>query len=76
MAVSELHQIPQIALEIAEHRDGVVIVARGQADPVDPGGGRTSRPRPAQSCAKANIAGGRYGNTNVYGCDTGKEHLG
>ena len=35
----ELHQIPQIAVEIAEDGDRAVIVGGGRADPLDPGGG-------------------------------------
>lgn len=39
MAGGELHQIPQIAVEIREHGDAAIIMLGGRANPCDTGGG-------------------------------------
>ena len=39
MSGGEMHQVPEVAVEIAENCDPAVVVIGGRADPCDPGGG-------------------------------------
>ena len=35
----ELHQVPQIAVQVLPRRDAAIVIVGGRADPFDPGGG-------------------------------------
>jgi len=76
--VGELHQVPEIAVEIAEHRDLAIRLDRGRADPFDAGrsesgeiaieiiGGEEQEHAPARLIADEARLFGRGGDSLSY----------